>query len=133
MEVANNFYRTSVKALIFDKDKRFLLCKEESGLWEFPGGGLDFSESPQDCIKRELWEEMGLKVTKVNKKPSCFLSFMNSHNYQAANIFFETEVENLDIKKSDECVEARFFNKEEALKENLFSNVKKFIEVYEEK
>ncbi len=44
--IPNNFYRTSVKALILDDKKRFLLLLEKKGLWELPGGGLDFGENP---------------------------------------------------------------------------------------
>jgi 8-oxo-dGTP pyrophosphatase MutT (NUDIX family) len=133
MEIPNGFYRTSIKALILDNKNNFLLCRESNGFWEFPGGGLDFGEKPEDCIKRELLEEMGLTVTKVSQKPSCFLTFVNTHNYWAVNVFFKTEIGKLKIKQSNECVEARFFDKEEALKEKLYPNVIKFIEIYNEK
>lgn len=131
MEIPNGFYRTSIKALIFDKDKRFLLCLEDNGLWEIPGGSLDFGENPEDCLKRELMEEMGVKVIKIGKKPLYFLNFLNNKNYWTTNIVFEVEVENLEIVKSDECVEARFFSKTEAEKVNLNNSVKKLLEMYE--
>jgi 8-oxo-dGTP pyrophosphatase MutT (NUDIX family) len=40
--IPNCFYRVSIKALVLDEQGRFLLCREDNGKWELPGGGLDF-------------------------------------------------------------------------------------------
>lgn len=56
----NTFYRVAVKALIKNNKGEILLVKEKSGEWDLPGGGLDHGETPEDGIRRELFEELGV-------------------------------------------------------------------------
>lgn len=124
-DIPNCFYRTSIKALIFDETGRFLLSKEGPH-WEFPGGGLDHGEEPHEGLRREVREEMGLELTYIEDSPSYFFSWQEKSIWRT-NAIYQCEVENLDFTPSQECSEIRFFNKEEALQENLFPNVAKFL------
>lgn len=56
----NTFYRVAVKALIRNEEGKLLLVKEKSDKWDLPGGGLDHGEEPEDGIRRELREELGI-------------------------------------------------------------------------
>ena len=125
-------YRVSVKALVVDEKNRFLLCKDISGKWELPGGGLDHDEHIRDGLKREIREEMGLETIFISERPCYFLTVLDEvKNEWICNVLFETRLKNLDYTPSDECIECRFFTGQQALKENLFENVEKFIEIYE--
>jgi 8-oxo-dGTP diphosphatase len=35
------------------------------GTWSFPGGWLVPNETPEDCIRREAWEEVGVNLREV--------------------------------------------------------------------
>jgi 8-oxo-dGTP diphosphatase len=53
-----------VTAAIIENAGRYFLTRRQQGvhlegLWEFPGGKCDPGESLQDCLRRELLEELG--------------------------------------------------------------------------
>jgi mutator protein MutT len=53
--------------LVF-RDGRVLITQRAAGghlagLWEFPGGKRDAGESFEECLQRELIEELGIEVT----------------------------------------------------------------------
>lgn len=55
------FYRVSLKALIRNDKNEILMVSEYEPLnMSLPGGGMDYGESPHECLKRELQEEIGL-------------------------------------------------------------------------
>lgn len=53
-----------VTAAIIRRDGRILLARRGSGphqgKWEFPGGKLEHGESEEECLARELREELGI-------------------------------------------------------------------------
>ena len=60
-----------VTAAIIRKEDTVLLTKRpvgsrDAGKWEFPGGKLNDNESPEQCLQRELLEELNLPV-RVNQ------------------------------------------------------------------
>ncbi len=126
------FYRVSVKALVLNETKdKFLVCKKKSGVWELPGGGLDWGMSPQDELAREIDEEMSIKITKVADHPSYFLTGQTIIRKQwVANIIYETELEHLDFTPSDECTEIRFVNRDNLPEGQVFPVVLKLADVF---
>ena len=54
-----------VSAAVVIKDQKVLLTRRNpddnlAGYWEFPGGKIESNETPQQCLKRELQEELGI-------------------------------------------------------------------------
>ncbi len=42
--------------------RRGPLAKNERGLWEFPGGSVEFGERLADALRREIREEYGMEI-----------------------------------------------------------------------
>lgn len=57
-----------VTAAIMVKENRIIIAKRGpddhlAGKWEFPGGKIEFNETPEQCLKRELKEEFDIEVS----------------------------------------------------------------------
>lgn len=83
------------KGILFDKENRVLIDnrKEEildvaDGKWEIPGGKIEFGESPEEAVKRELLEETGYNV-KVNAIiPYSNVSMWDYSDYKQHTVIF---------------------------------------------
>lgn len=98
------------------KNGKYLLVKEKLGdgkeYWIVPGGGVEFGESLEQAIIREMKEETNLDVYNVE-----FLNFKEaifpSHNYHTVIFFFKLKVKKVDMKLEDQVLDAQFFTKSE--------------------
>ena len=113
-EIPNSFYCTSMKALILNETKdKFLVCKKETGVWVLPGGKLDYGESPQEGLRREISEEMNIEVLHIADNPSYFIIGQTLRTKTwVANAIYETSLAHLNFTPSDECIEICFINKD---------------------
>ena len=110
-------YRISLKALIYNDAGQILVVKEiNRTYWDLPGGGMDFGETIEFSLKRELYEEVGYKgdlryqlfdasdemyIERINANQICF--------------YFRVWPENFDFIPGEEGDEVMFINPEELL------------------
>ncbi len=73
-------FNIRVYGLIINDKKEVLISDEfqiNMKMTKFPGGGLDFGEGPEDCIRRECLEELGQEVEIIDH-------FYTTHFFQQA-------------------------------------------------
>ena len=69
-----------VTCAIIEKDNQ-VLCAQRSALmplplkWEFPGGKVEAGEALEDCIVREIKEELGVEVSIKEKLPPSIFNY----------------------------------------------------------
>lgn len=56
-----------VTAAIIVKDDLILIAQrgkdeKEEGMWEFPGGKIEIGETEEQCLKREIKEELDIEI-----------------------------------------------------------------------
>lgn len=57
--------------LVNDKDEVLLLLRDDfphikyPNMWDIPGGNVEEGETPEECIIREMMEEMGILLTDI--------------------------------------------------------------------
>ncbi len=63
-----DYIGVGVGAILVDGEGRLFLArrgpqaKNERGLWEFPGGSVEFGEKLADALRREMREEYGVEI-----------------------------------------------------------------------
>ncbi len=126
-----------VLGLVRDEEGKVLLAQrvdnsipEATGKWEFVGGKINFGESPEVAVVREVWEESGLKVEvirRISKVQSIVWSKTNGDRVQVFLITYECGVvggrlNNIGVK--DEIGRLQFFSLADALALELLPNVR---------
>ncbi len=65
-----------VACAVMEKKGRLFAAKRgptgaNGGRWELPGGKIEPGETPEACVRRELWEELGIQVEPLASWPPC--------------------------------------------------------------
>lgn len=106
-----------VIAGIIEKDGKILIAKRKAGVnsqskWEFPGGKLQEGEKHEECLKREIKEELNLEINVIGWISSRTYKLtedtdINLHAYYAQYVSGELKLE--------DHVDAKWVKKENLL------------------
>jgi 8-oxo-dGTP pyrophosphatase MutT (NUDIX family) len=112
--VASRFVRPLFQvfaaAVIFDAEGRILLVKltyQRQHPWGLPGGSLDYGETPEDAILREVREETGWRIVIDD------FIFVKSWTPDRIGLYYLCHIEEGEFQPSDEVSEYGYFLPEE--------------------
>lgn len=102
-------------AIIWQKD-RILLSRRKpesylGGLWEFPGGKKEFGETLEDCLRREVKEELGVEISE----PVWFHALHYQYPEKMVELYFYTCSIILGIPQALECAEVAWVHKHDLI------------------
>lgn len=112
--------RVTAKAIIIDEGRVLMLC-DQKGLWELPGGKVEFGEHPIDALKRELIEELTIKDVRVGKlfDVKDFVVELPLAHYQFIVLIFLCDIDPSNIKSSNEHSRYRWMSMADIISEPM--------------
>jgi len=106
-----DYIGVSVGALILNEKRQILLTqrsqnsRNEKGCWEAPGGSVDFGETLEEAVRREMREELGIDIQIIHQFPAENHLIPNEKQHWIATTFlcFLTSDQKPIIKELDKC------------------------------
>ncbi|MBA2747538.1 MAG: 8-oxo-dGTP diphosphatase MutT [Tatlockia sp.] len=100
--------------VIWNQQRQILIDRRRptgvlGGFWEFPGGKIETGETVEECIKREIWEELGI-VIEVGKH---LITIAHTYTHLHVTLIVH-HCQYIDgVPQPIECDEIRWVNLEE--------------------
>ena len=99
------------------------------GSWAFPGGHLEYGETPEDCAKREAMEETGITLTNIRRGPYTNAVFeKEGKHYVTLYIVADWKSGEAKVLEPEKCEEWRWFEWNE-MPRPLFKSIVPLLEM----
>lgn len=72
-QIRKDGLRPTAVGIFINKKRALMLYHEEYNLWQFPQGGIQNGETPEDALTREMREEIGEDLIRYSEEKPVYL------------------------------------------------------------
>lgn len=95
--LANSIRPAASAVIVNDKNQILLLHRRDNNKWAIPGGTLEYNESIEQCLIREIKEETNLdieiiKVFKIYSDPEAIIAYLDGEIRREFNVVYLAKV-----------------------------------------
>ena len=114
MNICKDQFEICARAVIRHRGKILVCLAKRDNFYFFPGGHIEFGETAKDALKRELAEELGVKL----KKCVCIGTVENIYKedgqkHHEINLVFDCAVDKIHSQSQEEHIDFTLLNKNE--------------------
>ena len=127
-DIDDCLYRVAARGLIVQNDK-VLLVQEPELWWAFPGGGVDYGETVEASLLREIEEELGVPAKNVSSDFT--IAYYNIGSIVSGvprmNVFFRVSIPEKLLKKTTQVVNWEWFTKDEFMELDIHASYERIV------
>lgn len=107
-----------------NKKGQILMVKRKfdpfKGTWDLPGGFIENNETAEEATRREIFEELGLRVKSLKYLSTCTSRYLyKGINFHTLCFMFFAKINKKPKKTEDDISEAKFFDKDKIPYDNI--------------
>ena len=132
-----NHARTLSVIALIERDGSLLLERRaDAPVWGLVAGRVDDSETLTDALRREVYEETGLTISRYElfgtfSDPARIVSYADGNVYRIASFVYRVEVASFEpLRASAESEELRFFPRSDVLSVELPATQRHILQRY---
>ncbi|HPD18653.1 MAG: NUDIX hydrolase [Candidatus Goldbacteria bacterium] len=92
-----NNIRIRAAAIILNRKKELLLVNHQKNgrsYWLLPGGGVEYGETIENALKRELNEELSMEMKEISNFVLCHETIYPDKSRHIFNVYFKVRIKN---------------------------------------
>lgn len=127
--------RPGAYGVIKNNDSLIAIIKNKTGYF-LPGGGMENEELPDECLRRECLEEIGVEISDLNYF-ACgnyfFYSTISNVDMESIGYFFTCQIDKFLDMNSEDDHELVWLDIEEAIPLLYLDNQREAVRIFKEK